>query len=192
MKILKKLVHVLPWGFLQKRLYKKMLVELEQIDQRFLSPRKRYVDVLRDLYDCVNGVDIPLIEDFKRFKQQTVSINFKSSQSASELVLELLEEKRPNWEPFFEQLTPDREERLIDWYSNQSSVNAFMLGGLTVISYYSDYITYKDVRLSTPDVDIEAPFLPELVSFFESKQFKLLVSDLITVYWLALDSNVSR
>ncbi|EJI5696454.1 hypothetical protein NFI00_000157 [Salmonella enterica] len=192
MKILKKLVSVFPFGFMKKLLYAKMLAELESIDVQFSSARKRYVDVLRDLYDCVKDVDIRLVEDFSLFKQQTIKVNLKSSQEAANLVLELLDNKQPEWESYFEHLTPDREERVINWYSNERSINTLLMGGLQVISYYSNYITYKDARLATPDVNLAPPFSSELMGFFDSKQFKLLVTDLITVYWLALDSNVSR
>ena len=195
MTLLKKLVHLFPLAFLKQRLHKKMLAELSKIDLQFGSPRIRYVDNLRDLYDCLHNVDVSLAEDFKLFREQRIQVNYRSSQKLSELIWELRTEKSPAWEPYTETTIPNSDILCINWYSNQSSIQDILDYGLDIIKNYIDYITYKDLIL-TQGEEAEKPyppkFYPEEIAFFESRYLKMLVSDLITVYWLALDSNVSR
>lgn len=191
MKLLKSLVRVLPLGFLKVRLYRKLKTRLIEIDNNFASSKKRYVDNIRDLYDCMQDVSVTLVEDFNKFKVNTIDSFFPTSQTLADLILELLDNKRPKWDSFIEADMVDRRRYIIDWYSNRSSVKIIGDHGLQVINYYINYITYKDAVLSG-EVPQEVPYSPELVSFFESKNFKLLVSDLITAYRTILDSNVSR
>lgn len=193
MKLLKKLVRVFP--FLKPRLHKQLFTELKRIDDRFNSAKVRYVDNLFDLYDCLHNASVTLPEDLKLFRQQRVQLNFKSSQVFANLILELRNEKSPDWEQFVESVHTDNEMLFINWYSNQQSIQEILDYGLDIIKNYTSYITYKDKILAEgePEQQPYPPqFYPEEIAFFESRYLKMLVSDLITVYWLALDSNVSR
>lgn len=178
----------------KERILKQHMEKLEQIDSQFNLTQKRYVTILRDLYDCLKGIDkrnLKIQEDFDLFREEIISVHLKSSQAMAQFVNDLLEKQDLTPDLFFFEDNEEVSVRVIDWYSNASSFLYIQENIEKVISNYINYIKWKDLNLAG-DAAEALPFSAGVIEFFDSRQFKSLVSDLIIVQWFILYSNVSR
>lgn len=185
MNIKKLFLKVLPFKSWKKKFYVELLDTIETLEMDFNSPVKSFHAVVGALYDCVSDVPVVALTDFKLYKAIDVNLFTKSSQEASQFVSRVLK-KDIRYINYMEDNDVLVRTRLIDWFSNEESLQSYLDDGLDIIALYVHYHNALGNGVS----ENKEPTSEILVKYFEHINFKMFISEYFAIYKVVIETNV--
>lgn len=156
-----------------------LLFRLRTIEARFSSASVRFSSQLHDLYDCLKDLETPVEIDVGLFHSSVMVTHTKTSNDAYRLIERLNLGGFINPEEYFKIAGSVKEHTFLDWYSNEYSFNEFLTGMMILLHVYCNNVPRAPSEDGTPYVRKIVGCNEITETFMGSKEFKLLILDLI-------------
>ena len=167
-----------------------LLDAVNTVEANFNSKTIRFADNLAGLYHHLQGYVYPeLEEDFHLYRTLQLSTFSKTSGEAYRLLERIKEEGGPpDFEPYFRDGLPGASRPLMDWYSNQQTLEGFITEGILLLKRYTEVNLRTDGGTEFTDQGPRVTYAT--LEFFKTRYLKYLVLDLINALRLVLDLEV--
>lgn len=198
LKMLKlKVLGSMPWfgKGVQLTEYKRIIDKLDYIEKQFNKPMVSFDANIHALYDCLQGTEIELDDDFDWFMTLGITTYTETSGLALQFVTRILNDEYFKYDDYFKELNViNRETEFLEWYSNMDSIQLFMDRFSYMLKLYC-LENPKEADIEHGEAYNENNRLElnrSTLLFFGSQHFRLVLDDYITLVRLSIDSQVRR
>jgi len=178
---------------IKRKLFSEAISSIDLIIARAKHPMVSFDSTIHDLYDCLKNVPLELENDFEWLMTLDISAYTKTSGEALELLQRVVTDERFKFDPFFHQLGDiTREREFLDWHSNHKATQTFIYKFAQLLHIYCLEFPKEHEREEGQRFDAvnRIELSVGLMEFFNSRYFKLMLDDFLTVVRIAIHSQL--